>query len=257
VLILLIIPLISYAILSTILIIYLLNRQPSEESPLEKMLDQEGDFKGATRQKQESRQYRRVRPDLPLPAHLRVRLDYQEPKSIQIGDLKVTPLKVELAKVLFRNGESLEAGPEESLVLTLHLRNTSEDVVFSPTDPYFDRRWKEKNPHEPMPYTYLELGTRRFHGGPLPHPGPGKRKANPETLEGQHAGKPLKPGAEMTTFVCTDPEDHVKEALKDYHGSLLWRVHVRRGLVRVGERDVSTAAVIGVEFTDRDIRKPG
>jgi len=255
ILILFIIPLISYSILSTILIIYLLRNRPEPASPFEKMLDQEGDFKGGTRLKPESMHYKRVKPDLPLPAQLRVRLDTKTPVSLQIGDLQVTPLRVELAKVVFLRGARPDPDDEDALVLTLQLRNISTDVVFSPTDPYFDRKWKENAVNDPMPYTFLEVGQKKRFYGPLKHPGPGKRSL--DTLEGQHAGKALKPGEEMTTFVCTDPADHIASTLKTNPGPFLWRIHVRRGLERIGERDVSTTAVIGVEFTADDIRKPG
>jgi hypothetical protein len=39
-----------------------------------------------------------------------------------------------------------------------------------------------------------------------------------------------------------------------YKGPLLWRVRVRRGLIDWKGRLVSATAVIGVEFTDRDIK---
>jgi hypothetical protein len=64
----------------------------------------------------------------------------------------------------------------------------------------------------------------------------------------------LGPGAEMDTFVCTDGDDAaVLQELEKFQGKLLWRVQLRRGLVRVGQRDIPAAAVVGVEFTARDV----
>jgi hypothetical protein len=62
----------------------------------------------------------------------------------------------------------------------------------------------------------------------------------------------------METFVCTDGFDaKAAEAVEGYHGPLLWRVHVRRGLVHVNGHDKPAGAVIGVEFTDADYRTKG
>ena len=59
-------------------------------------------------------------------------------------------------------------------------------------------------------------------------------------------------------------EDAVLEALElgaadhvaKHVGKMLWRVQVRRGLVRVKSREVSATAVVGVEFTRDDIQVP-
>ena len=65
--------------------------------------------------------------------------------------------------------------------------------------------------------------------------------------------KELKPGEEVDTFICTDYKDHIGRALENYTGDLLWRVQVRRGLIRVRDRDISATAVIGVEFRTQDV----
>jgi hypothetical protein len=39
-----------------------------------------------------------------------------------------------------------------------------------------------------------------------------------------------------------------------YSGNFVWRVHVRRGLIEHKGRKLPAAAVIGVEFTDKDIK---
>ena len=75
----------------------------------------------------------------------------------------------------------------------------------------------------------------------------------------------LSPGEEKEFFVCTDgglkAGDKGKdafEAFDNYHGKLLWRVHLRRGVVILDEhRFVPASTVIGVEFTDADYRKDG
>jgi hypothetical protein len=45
----------------------------------------------------------------------------------------------------------------------------------------------------------------------------------------------------------------VGRLLENYHGDLVWRVQVRRGLVRVKDREYPATGVIGVVFKDTDI----
>jgi hypothetical protein len=124
-------------------------------------------------------------------------------------------------------------------------------VVFSPNDPFFDRQWKGMSSGK-KPYTFLDVGNDRLWGGALPWK-PGQPTAERDTIEGQEY-KTLQPGEQLTTFVCTNPDDHVAKLLARYHGPFLWRIQVRRGLVQVGDREYPASAVIGVHFKDTDIR---
>ncbi|HXG11153.1 MAG TPA: hypothetical protein VNK04_15440 [Gemmataceae bacterium] len=262
---LVIIPLISYSVLATIAVMILYTRQQQQSHPLEMIPDIEGDNKGAKRQRTPAT-VKMPRVDEPLPPRLCVGLG----QTIRVGDLEVTPTRVELRKVWIATEgyRVVEQMPDESLVLHLHLRNVSADVVFKPLDRCFDRQWKEgKSAGVRAPYTYLELlqDGRRFYGGPIPWAPAGSRNPPPrETVIlkekdreiRQNYGKELGPGEEMDTFLCTDHLDQVARALEAYHGPLRWRVHLRRGLVVVRDRDVSATAVIGVDFTDQDIQRP-
>ena len=58
----------------------------------------------------------------------------------------------------------------------------------------------------------------------------------------------------MTTFLCTEPKDDVPAAIKKAKGPFLWRVQVRRGLVKLGDKEVSATAVVGVEFNKQDVQ---
>ena len=71
-------------------------------------------------------------------------------------------------------------------------------------------------------------------------------------IEGQDY-RVLGPGESQTTIVCTDPTDPVFDCLADFQGEIVWRIQVRRGLAKVGAREVPATAVIGVKFSDRDI----
>jgi DNA-directed RNA polymerase subunit RPC12/RpoP len=246
---LVLIPLISYSILATVAIVILYSR-PQPEDPFERLPDLEGDYKGAKHEKQGTIFYERLKPDLALPEKLKVALG----QSIQVGDVAVTPEKVELRRIKVRHaGAAVQTSANDSLVLQLLLQNTSRDVVFCPSDPYFDRRWKGPS-YGGKPYTFLEIGDKRLFGGPLPW----KQGQPPEardTIEGQHFER-LSPGQTMTTVVCTDPDDCVDRILREHPDHLLWRVQVRRGLVKLGEQERSATAVVGVIFAPSDIQRP-
>jgi hypothetical protein len=98
---------------------------------------------------------------------------------------------------------------------------------------------------------FLEMGRQRFFGGPL-YWRPGTNPATRDSIAGQ-VYRVLRPDEESTTVLCTDPEDHVGQFLADYHGPLVWRIQVRRGFVRVRDREISATAVVGVRFTSADV----
>jgi hypothetical protein len=243
---LVLVPLISYAVLATIAVLILYFRPP--QPSLEFLPDVDGDLRGAKHQKR-ALSYQLLDPDSPLPNRLKVNLG----ETIRLGDVAVTPQRVELIRLHLGQGDDeVDPPAAESLVLHLVMQNVSEDVVFSPTDPYFDRQWKSSQ--DAKPYTFLEIGRDRIYGGPFPWR-PGRAVEDRKTVEGQHY-QLLQLGERLTTIVCTDPTEQVAKLLAAYHGTLLWRVQVRRGLVRVGEREVPATAVFGVTFQDRDIHKP-
>jgi hypothetical protein len=240
---LVIIPLVSYSILATVAVLILYFRAP--QPTLDYLPDIDGDLRGAKHQKQGPISYQRLDPDTPMPSRLRVGLG----QTLRLGQVAVTPEKVELRPISFQ-GPDGESGPTEEPALVLHflVQNTSADVVFCPTDPYFERQWKSGQ--DSKPYTFLEIGDRHYYGGPLPwHPG------RERWIAGQ-TYRNLQPGEQFHTLVCTDPADHVSEALAQTSGELLYRIQIRRGLVAVGEREVSATAVVGVVFQQKDIQRP-
>jgi len=236
-----IIPLISYSVLMTVAVVILYLRLQQQVHPLEALPDQ-GDNKGATHGKGSSSMDRMPRPDQDLPPKLKVELGH----SLRIGDVEVTPLKVEHRQIQFQEGAVVDPTEQETLALELRFRNVSDDVYFKPLDPYFDRHWSPAKTSGIMPYGFLTVDKKNFFG-------PLEWHRARVAVKGQDHDTELKPGEEMTTFLCTDPDDHVLEALKKAKGPFLWRVQVRRGLAKVGDKEISATAVVGVEFNKQDV----
>jgi hypothetical protein len=263
---LIIAPLAFYSFMATL---YILDTQflhfftpPPPPHPLEMIPDFEGDNKGDAKHtsKRGPVETHWKDPLQPLPPQLLVPLG----GTLAVGDLEVTPLNVERKRISFAIGKTREPATEESLALYLRLRNRSKDVVFKPMDRFFAR--SRPTGHNAIPqYTILEMGDRKFYGGPLTWvplavANTPDTSAHIEYVHQQVVNQELKPGEEMTTFVCTNPQDRAVKALDSYQGPLLWRVQLRRGLVkwttRLGvEREDSVTAVVGVEFTSAAVKK--
>jgi hypothetical protein len=251
---LLIVPLISYSILATIAVIYLrwFHETPTNQPhPLETIPDLEGENPGVRPGKKRVSVNFKERQERDLPPRLRTRLG----EPIQIGDLNVEPLSVEFRKIEFLSPQSEPvASADPVLVLNLRLTNTSENLAFHPLDPYFERRWvpvKDQG-KAGMPFTYLTVGKDHFYGGPIKTE---EREEHRESIKGQRLGHELQPGESFETFICTSPDDPVQGAVERSRQPMLWRVQVRRGLVKTPNRgDVSASAVIGVEFTRDQVR---
>src|SRR5262249_13401956 len=171
-----------------------------------------------------------------------------------------TPIGIEQRPIRYHvetaSGSETRAFPQDGLVLHLRLKNVSSDWVFSPTDPLFDRYYEPQRDKTAKPYTLVQVGDRFFYGGAMDIvrvARQGKRRY----IDGQeNDDKPLNPGEERTTVVCTDPRDDtlIPTVLKSA-GPMTWRVQLRRGVVPFKGRDRSVTAVVGVEFTAADVKK--
>jgi hypothetical protein len=227
---LLLVFLIPYAMLSTVAVVWLLfqlrarseqQNQPPAFDPLERLPDPARE--GAPR---------RVKHDAPLPGHLQTTLR----NPLRVGDLQVTPLAVKRT-------------PDGQLQLKLKLRNLSRDVKFDPLPDTFLRYAPDAN--RDRPYTFLALGPdpdQRIYG------------ANIEHREGLDPDGTLHPGKEEVLTLSTDPDyvdlEDLLALLDRAQTPILWRVQVRRGLVRVRGKDVSATAVVGVRLDPRDLPRP-
>lgn len=246
--------LIPYAILMTIICAYFILKPSRPAHPLELLPDFPNDRGGG------GGAFKRVEDSKPLPDHMRVKIK----DTIQVGDLAVTPLKVEQRRVTYayENGVHPDQdSPADAIVVTLEVTNTSKDVMFGPNDLFYNR--KCTTPTAPdRPYTSLEVGKNRFFGGPCKYVPkaanrPGWREKDPrEFIRGSEYNTDLMPGKKLTMIVCTDPENTDVVQLVDAHnGPMIYRIQLRRGLLKVGDREGTVTTVIGVEFNKNEILK--
>jgi hypothetical protein len=254
----LVLPLLSYAILATILIVVLFNKVNAiPPDPLEKMPDVNGDTPGVRKAGENTWiPNPEVINNIPISARRRVGLG----QTVSVGELEVTPLGVEQRKVKIfneKNPKSAEETADPALVLSLRLRNVSDRWSFSPLDNYFDRKYEVGTP---KPLTYLEVGGRRFYGGVAkwyPRSRASKNRQDREWLEKRvnYDDKGLAPGEHRDTILCTDPDDPtVLQKVTDFTGNMLWRIQLRRGVVQVGSGLKPATTIIGVEFGKKDIQ---
>lgn len=243
--------LIPYAILMTAGTFYFMYRLSQVPSPLELLPDlPENKNYGTTKGQQTLRVlYQRAPVTTELPPHLRTRLG----QPVQVGNVEVTPLKIEKRHIRYKSnvaGEQAESSDFDALVLTVQLKNISTDEFFDPTDPMFQRLYKDEA-KATKPYTFLEFldGKRQpIWGGPL------ELDQHNERIDGQEFGKrPLSPGAAVTTVYATPASDKVNRRLTGYQGEFLWRIQVRRGSVEYKGKQYSTTGVVGIEFSAAEI----
>src|SRR5579884_2782360 len=257
-------PLLLYSIVISIFAFFIYRHEQQLQEQFRERFDKTpdvGDDPGVRKGKRVSLtdRYKPELATMPLPKSLCTTLR----KPLRVGDLLVTPNRVERKRVsVVVESSKPEPCKHDSLVLYLDLKNLSTEYAFAPLDNYFDRYWRPGMDMIP-PLTLLEVGDYRCYGGPAHWYPRGDRANRREWVKGRRdQAEFLQPGEEKEMFVCTDGEDDTAAALlcsdqpgEGYHGRLLWRVRVRRGLVRFQGKDYSATAVIGVRFTDSDIRQ--
>jgi hypothetical protein len=261
---------VGYSVLATVAAVYLfVAGRPTAAlaDPFARIPDFYGEYQRAERRSGktiaawvEDERFQDLLPpnDRPLPPSLRTRLG----ESLTVGDLVVTPTKVERVPVEIRakdgseHPEMRDLRGKEWLLLHLHLVNRSADVAFHPSDPAFNRASSPSEPDRLRPYMRLEVGNHIYFGGPFRWPL--RSAAAPFVAPGQEQDDvPLEPGQERTTTVFSPlVTERLREDLEKLRTQWLWRVQLRRGLVPTAAGEVSATAVIGVEFRRDEIQEP-
>ena len=167
----------------------------------------------------------------PLLAHRVVPIG----KPIQVGDLLVTPERIQLTS-------------EGDLRLILRAKNTSSNTAFEPMSDNYVRYVANR---DSKPFTFLESKSRSVSdvlGGYL-----GYAKA---LNANEHTGNGyIRPNEQVFVILTTHEAYRAQEVaqIAAKNESFLWRVQLRRGLVKLSGKDVSATSVIGVEFSNAEI----
>jgi hypothetical protein len=174
-------------------------------------------------------QSRRVITPPPIPADRVTTLG----RTIRVGDLEVTPLRVTSGLVLLRGtltGNRIHSGGDEALKLRLRLKNVSEDSIFAPLDEGFLRE-RGAGPGDSL----VEADGRQIEMYPL-------AVASELAVVGQ-AFRELEPGQSYETQIVTAPDSAGRTAPE-----MTWRLRLRTGIERTD--------TIGVRFRADEV-KPG
>ncbi|MGL4550003.1 MAG: hypothetical protein ACRC33_02350 [Gemmataceae bacterium] len=247
------VPLLLYAAgISAVAVFLYLRLIAVPPSLFDRMPDAEGDNPGVRRDKV-GLNFKKADALAPLPDHLLVKLT----ETLTVGDLEVTPLRVERKRVAVhvQGAPNPEPCRHDSLVLHLRLANVGADYRYTPMDNFFDRHWDGLA--GPAPLTVLVGGPRPLFGGPAKWVRPGDKRDRRQWVDGRPERDPdgVGPGESVETFTCTDGEDPGAAKVIDTHrGKLLWRVHLRRGLIDHRGRPLPATCVVGVEFDSADYR---
>jgi hypothetical protein len=228
---------------------------PSADHPFKAIPDFYGEYEKANRRQTAFKDL--PDPKLDVPPDLRVKLG----DELTVGDLQVRPVSVERRLLTYTTEyvtdetKTREVGPA-TLVLTMKVKNVSTDTAFHPNDPAFNRLGDAK----PLPYTALQVNQQYFYG---PFRWPPDASTKQEYVVGQEwpaRDNPVGPGQERDVWVTVAPSGirgagDAVAAIRPLPAAapLLWRVQLRRGLVKAKDpsgRDVEVSAttVIGVEF---------
>jgi hypothetical protein len=155
-------------------------------------------------------------------------------ESVRIGDIEFTPLAV-----------TRTAGGD--LQLDFKAKNISSKVAFVPIEMEFFHTEPKKLPKH---YTFLEYAgqdTPRIFGGYVQYYDTNFDKE-------RKVGGELQPNEEELIRLTTEMK-YRDEAEKYKGGHYLWRLQLRRGNVVYHGGEIPVSAVVGVEFSDSDIKK--
>ena len=242
-----------YALIVTVAAIYGLFIKSSVPAghPLSNLPDNFGEFGPAERKK--SGKFN-VPLDGELPTDQKVALG----GKLEIGQLEIEPRGIEQRPLrLITQGKttserSVENPRDPAVVLTLRIKNTSDDLTIHPLDPAFNRRITGS---EKIGTNLIVGKAQPFQGGAIQWPFGDRTSRKYEEAQEKDA-TPLKPGESRDFVVFTDAKQEVVKAVKAAKESLLWRVQVRRGRIDFEGKDIPVTAIIGVEFKASDVKSP-
>ncbi|MCS7021446.1 MAG: hypothetical protein NZ703_05265 [Gemmataceae bacterium] len=242
----------AYALLATLAAVYGLFFRTTTlppTHPLAAIPDTFGEYDPASRKK--------VAVRIPLTGPLPDELLAPLGGTITVGQLRIEPLRVEerpLRLITESTQEKREQLTPPALVLYLKLTNISTDLQFQPVDPALIRKATQLEQQDQFNGTRLQIGRQVFVGGPLEWPfRPGIRRY--EAAQAQHH-QPLQPGEAREFAICSPADSQLRQALRNAPEQLLWRIHLRTGILHYKDREIPITSIIGVSFSRSDIQKP-
>jgi hypothetical protein len=235
---LLLVLLLSYASAVTIALIYVLATRGGGDPPLHQLenLRDPVEEEGTVRIQQR---------DVEMPPGHTLALS----QSRRFGNIVVEPLRVTYGPLEFVHfsGDPRSTQPPSPPVLKLWLRftNVSEHQTIAPLDALLAYKRAMNASGELVSNAFLVEQDQKA-AGPIVFTYPLAQNSEWD-LKGQRLGDELQPGESLETFIPSDPE-----GLDQLSGTLLWRVHFRKGYADTG-RGVTT--LVEVEFDRSDVQE--
>lgn len=144
--------------------------------------------------------------------------------------------------------ERIERTTGHAVVLTMRVRNVSEDLTIYPLDPAFTRKTHSGE----SVATGLVVGRQTFWGGAIEWPFPARVKREYELAQADDAA-PLQPGEVREYVVFTDANRQIVRAVQTAQEPIHWRVQIRRGLIPYRGDEVPVTAIIEVEIDPGEV----
>jgi hypothetical protein len=223
--------LVPYAVTITVFLAILLLRGQGESDSLQYIRDPMPAPKNGGPKKVQAAH------DSPLVAQRKTTLG----QPVKAGDLEVTPKRIVLTK-------------EGDLKIFLRAKNISANTAFEPMHDSYVHQGKSTIP----PYTFLETHSKeskekRIYGFNLAY------YKTPDATDEQSGYAVLMPREQVTIVLMSEERYRplVAAMAKETNDDYTWRVQLRRGFVKVDNKDVSATTVIGVDFSSKDIERDG
>jgi hypothetical protein len=240
----------GYALLATGLAVYGLFFKSGDKSdtghPLSTIPDNFGEFPPAARKKVTQYKFN-------VDGELHATQCGALGEKITVGQMEIQPIDIvkrPLTIEIEGKNESIKLSPGTALVLRLEIKNKSDMSIY-PMDPAFTR--KASAGDKPITRIVVNKNTV-FPGGAIPWPNSDQIVKRMETQQ-KNDFVPLAPGESREYVVFSDASADLIRAVERSGDVMQWRVQVRRDPVMYRGKEVPVTAIIGVDFSARDIRK--
>jgi hypothetical protein len=239
----------AYAMLATVAAVYGLfikGDKVDTGHPLSTIPDNFGEFDPAVRKKVTQLKFNEAAE---LPTAQRGALG----ETISVGQLEIKPIDIIKRQLVIETegkSETRKDYPGTALVLRLDIKNNS-DISLYPMDPAFTR----KSSSGDLPLTRIVVNKNTIYaGGAIQWPNSALIKKRMESQQ-KNDFIPLAPGESREYIVFSDAKAEIIRAVERSNDAMQWRVQVRRDPITYRGKEVPVTALIGVDFSARDVRE--